>query len=63
MRGKHLVGAKMNFFGRSVPEHAEDVVSILPTPFMYIYTFIYKLITYTLRRSKMFYTLYANISK
>ena len=38
MIGKEEVTAKEKCFTSCVSEHAENVVSILPTPFMYIYT-------------------------
>ena len=41
MSGKEEVTAKEKCFTSCVSEHAENVVSILPTPFMYIYIYIF----------------------
>ena len=40
--GKHMVCATMIILDCSVSEHAENAVSILATPLMYIYTHISK---------------------
>ena len=44
MSGKEEVTVKEKCFTSCVSEHAENVVSILPTPFVYIYTKVILLI-------------------